>query len=150
MMTNPIIYPDVKLCAILEKAKTIAMIGASSNPERPSHQVMQSLQGWGYRVVPVNPGLAGQWLLGEQVYASLRDIPFPIDAVDIFRASEAVPPIVDEAIAIKAKVVWMQSGIRHDSAAARAEAAGLDVVMDHCMAAEFNRLQRIHGLHKTW
>jgi O-acetylhomoserine (thiol)-lyase len=101
---------------------------------------MKYLQGKGYRVIPVNPTAAGQELQGEQVYASLRDIPDKIDMVDIFRASEAVPPIVEDAIAIGAKVVWMQLGVRNDEAAARAEAAGLDVIMNRCPKIEFGRL----------
>ncbi|MBO0712295.1 MAG: O-acetylhomoserine aminocarboxypropyltransferase [Acetobacteraceae bacterium] len=101
---------------------------------------MKYLQGKGYRVIPVNPGLAGQMLLGEQVYGSLRDIPDPVDMVDVFRASDQVPPIVDDAIAIGARVLWMQLGIRNDEAARRAEAAGLEVVMNRCPKIEFGRL----------
>ena len=116
------------------------MVGASSNWNRPSYFVMKYLQGKGYRVIPVNPGTAGQEQLGETVYASLRDIPDQIDMVDVFRASDQVGPIVDDAIAIGAKVVWMQLGVRNDEAAARAEAAGIEVIMNRCPKIEFGRL----------
>lgn len=139
-MLEPIPYTDAKLRHILSTVRTIALVGASANWNRPSYFVMKYLQGKGYRVIPVNPGLAGKDLLGERVYASLRDIPEPIDMVEVFRASDAVPPVVDDAIAIGAKVVWMQLGVRHDDAAARAEAAGLDVVMNRCPKIEFGRL----------
>ena len=137
---DPIAYSDAKIRRILATVRTIAMVGASTNWNRPSYFVMKYLQGKGYRVIPVNPTAAGQELQGEQVYASLRDIPDKIDMVDIFRASEAVPPIVEDAIAIGAKVVWMQLGVRNDAAAARAEAAGLDVIMNRCPKIEFGRL----------
>src|SRR5271168_791131 len=137
---EPIPYSDAQLRAILERVRTIAMVGASPNWNRPSYFVMKYLQGKGYRVVPVNPAIAGQMLLGEKVYASLRDIPEPIDMVDIFLASDQVPPIVDEAIAVGARVVWMQLGVRNDLAAAKAEAAGLDVIMNRCPKIEFGRL----------
>jgi O-acetylhomoserine (thiol)-lyase len=133
-------YADATLRRILSTVRTIAMVGASTNWNRPSYFVMKYLQGKGYRVIPVNPGAAGQDLQGERVYASLRDIPDQIDMVDIFRASDAVPPIVEDAIAIGAKVVWMQLGVRNDEAAARAEAAGLEVVMNRCPKIEFGRL----------
>src|SRR4029077_10657992 len=125
---------------ILASVRTIAMVGASTNWNRPSYFVMKYLQGKGYRVIPVNPSAAGQNLQGEHVYASLRDIPDPIDMVDIFRPSEAVPPIVEDAIAIGGKLVWLQLGIRNDSAAARAEAAGIEVIMNRCPKIEFGRL----------
>ncbi len=137
---DPIPYSDAKIRRILATVRTIAMVGASTNWNRPSYFVMKYLQGKGYRVIPVNPGAAGQELQGERVYASLRDIPDKIDMVDIFRASDAVPPIVEDAIAIGAKVVWMQLGVRNDAAAARAEAAGLDVIMNRCPKIEFGRL----------
>src|SRR6516162_4004120 len=137
---DPIPYPDAQLRAILERVKTIAMVGASSNWNRPSYFVMKYLQGKGYRVIPVNPGTAGNEQLGEKIYASLRDIPDQVDMVDVFRASDQVGPIVDDAIAIGAKVVWMQLGIRNDEAATRAEAAGIEVIMNRCPKIEFGRL----------
>src|SRR5207244_2974636 len=107
---------------------------------RPSYFVMKYLQGKGYRVIPVNPGIAGETLLGESVYASLRDIREPVDMVDVFRAPREAPAIVKDAIAINAKVVWMQLGIRSDEAAAAAEKAGIEVVMNRCPKIEFGRL----------
>ena len=137
---DPIPYSDAQLRTILQRVKTIAMVGASSNWNRPSYFVMKYLQGKGYRVIPVNPGIAGQSLLGERVYASLRDIPEPVDMVDIFRAAREAPSIVEDAIAIGAKVVWMQLGIRNDKAAAIAEEAGIEVIMNRCPKIEFGRL----------
>src|SRR5256714_2057234 len=137
---DPIPYSDAQLRAILERVKTIAMVGASSNWNRPSYFVMKYLQGKGYRVIPVNPGIAGQELLGEKVYASLRDIPDSIDMVDVFRPSKDAPGIVKDAIAIGAPVVWMQLGIRNDEAAALGEAAGLEIIMNRCPKIEFGRL----------
>ena len=137
---DPIPYSDAKLRRILSSVRTIAMVGASSNWNRPSYFVMKYLQNKGYRVIPVNPGTAGQEQLGEKIYASLRDIPDPIDMVDVFRASDAVGPIVDDAIAIGAKIVWMQLGVRNDDAAAKGEAAGLEVIMNRCPKIEFGRL----------
>src|SRR5215203_2655313 len=137
---KPIPYSDAQIRAILERVKTIAMVGASSNWNRPSYFVMKYLQGKGYRVIPVNPGIAGQELLGETVYASLRDIPEPVDMVDVFRPSKEAPNIVEDAIAIGAPVVWMQLGIRNDEAAARAEAAGIEIIMNRCPKIEFGRL----------
>ncbi len=137
---DPIPYPDAQLRAILQRVETIAMVGASPNWNRPSYFVMKYLQGKGYRVIPVNPGIAGQILLGETAYASLRDIPQPIDMVDVFRAADQAPAIVEDAIAIGAKVVWMQLGIRNDAAAAAAEAAGIEVIMNRCPKIEFGRL----------
>jgi O-acetylhomoserine (thiol)-lyase len=137
---DPIPYSDAQLRAILQRVKTIAMIGASSNWNRPSYFVMKYLQGKGYRVIPVNPGIAGQNLLGEKVYASLRDVPEPVDMVDVFRPARDAPAIVEDAIEIGAKVVWMQLGIRNDAAAATAEKAGIEVVMNRCPKIEFGRL----------
>src|SRR5580692_2804654 len=137
---EPIPYSDAKIRSILERVKTIAMVGASSNWNRPSYFVMKYLQGKGYRVIPVNPGNAGQTLLGETVYASLKDIPDKVDMVDMFRAADAAPGVVADAIAIGAKVVWMQLGIRNDEAAATGEAAGVEVIMNRCPKIEFGRL----------
>jgi uncharacterized protein len=125
---------------ILHQVKTIALVGASSNQARPSHSVMKFLLSKGYNVIPVNPGLAGQTLLGQKVHASLAEIAVPIDMVDIFRNSEAAALVVEEALALapKPKVIWMQLGVRHDEAAVIAEAAGLQVVMNRCPAIELN------------
>ena len=133
-------YSNQYIREILDEAKTVAMVGASANWNRPSYFVMKYLQAKGYRVLPVNPGLAGQEILGEPVYASLKEIDQPVDMVDIFRNSEAAGPIADEAAEIGAKIVWMQLTVRNDAAAARAEAAGLKVVMDRCPKIEFARL----------
>ena len=112
----------------------MAVVGLSSDPHRPSYQVAQYLQEHGYRIVPVNPGC--QEVLGEKCYAGLRDIPFPVEIVDIFRKVEAIPGIVDDAIALGAKVVWMQQGLEEPQAARRAQQAGLQVVMDRCLKIE--------------
>ncbi len=137
-------YPDALLHGILSRCRTIAMVGASANWNRPSYFAMKYLQAKGYRVIPVNPGKAGDEILGERVHARLSEIPDSFDLVDIFRNSEAAGPIVDEAIALAAekgiKVVWMQLGVRNDAAAARAEAAGLTVVMNRCPKIEYGRL----------
>ncbi|HEY2110738.1 MAG TPA: aminotransferase class I/II-fold pyridoxal phosphate-dependent enzyme, partial [Dongiaceae bacterium] len=137
---EPLAYSDAKLRAILQRVRVIAMVGASAHWNRPSYFVMKYLQGKGYRVIPVNPGIANQTLLGEKVYASLKEIPEPVDMVDVFRASDQVAPVVEDAIAIGDKVVWMQLGVRNDAAAARAEASGLEVVMNRCPKIEFGRL----------
>src|SRR5882724_1388007 len=137
---DPIPYSDAQLRAILQRVRTIAMVGASSNWNRPSYFVMKYLQGKGYRVIPVNPGIAGETLLGERAYASLRDIPEPVDMVDVFRPARDAPAIVEDAIAIGAKVVWMQLGIHNDAAAAMAERAGIEVIMNRCPKIEFGRL----------
>ena len=140
---DPTAYSDAHIRSILERVKTIAMVGASSNWNRPSYFVMKYLQGKGYRVIPVNPGIAGQLLLGETVYASLRDIPpdlaEQIDMVDRFRPSDNAPKIVEDAIAIGAPLVWMQLGIRNDAAAATAAAAGIEVILNRCPKIEFGR-----------
>lgn len=134
-------YSDDYLRGIFARVKTVAMVGASPRPDRPSNHVMAFLQRKGFRVIPVNPQAAGQTVHGEQVVASLGDIPGPIDMVDVFRRSDQVAPVVDEAIAKHAKIVWMQLGVRDDAAAAKAEAAGLDVVMNRCPAIEMPRLR---------
>lgn len=137
-------YPDAVLRSILESVRTIAMVGASDRPERPSHGVMAFLQKKGYRVIPVNPGLAGQILRGETVFGSLADIPHSFDMVDIFRKSDAVTPIVEQALALAQKreiaVIWLQLGVRNDQAAALAEAAGLAVVMNRCPKQDYPRV----------
>jgi O-acetylhomoserine (thiol)-lyase len=137
---DPIPYSDAQIRGVLERVRTIAMVGASSNWNRPSYFVMKYLQGKGYRVIPVNPGIAGQLLLGEKVYAALRDIPEPVDMVDVFRSSAEAPGIVEDAIAIGAPVVWMQLGVRNDAAAALGEAAGIEIIMNRCPKIEFGRL----------
>ena len=137
---EPIPYSDAKIRSILERVKTIALVGASANWNRPSYFVMKYLQGKGYRVIPVNPGIAGKTLLGEKVYASLRDIPDHVDMIDLFRNPDEAPGVVADAIAIGAKVVWMQLGVRNDAAAKTAEAAGIEVIMNRCPKIEFGRL----------
>ncbi len=124
---------------LLSRVRFVALVGASDRPDRPSHRVMRFLQTHGYRVFPVNPQLAGKEIHGEQVYAALADIEEPIDMVDIFRRPLAAGEAVDEAIAIGAKSVWLQLGVINQEAAARAEAAGLDVVMDRCPAIDIPR-----------
>ncbi len=131
---------DEGLERLLTSIETIAMVGASDNPDRASYGVMQFLQKQGYRVIPVNPGLAGQVLMGETVVAALSDIVEPIDMVDIFRNSDAAGAVVDDAVAAGANAVWMQLGVIHQDAAARAEAAGVQVVMDRCPKIEIARL----------
>jgi predicted CoA-binding protein len=133
-------YSDDYLRGIFARVKTIAMVGASPRADRPSNHVMAFLQRKGFRVIPVNPQAVGQTIFGEKVVAALGDIAEPIDMVDIFRRSDQVAPVVDEAIAQHAKVVWMQLGVRDDQAAARAEAAGIDVVMNRCPAIEMPQL----------
>lgn len=135
-------YSPEFLKEILTATKTIALVGASANTARDSNEVMQYLQRRGYRVIPVNPGLAGQQLLGETVYATLKDIPDKIDLVDVFRNSAAAGPICDEAIAIGTKYIWMQLGVTNEDGAARAEKAGLKVVMNRCPKIEIPQLFR--------
>jgi hypothetical protein len=129
---------DETIRTILSTPQTIAVIGCSPSPDRDSHRIAQLLQRKGHRMIPVNPGQ--QEILGEQCYRTLRDIPVPIDMVDVFRRSEFVAPIVDEAIAVGAKIVWMQLGVIDTEAAKKAQQAGLTVVMDRCPAIEYRRL----------
>jgi uncharacterized protein len=135
-------YPDDTIRGILKSVRTIALVGASQNPARPSWIVAKYLIDRGYDVIPINPGLGGKELLGRRVYRSLKDIPHPVDMVEIFRNSEAAGPITDEALGLdpRPKVIWMQLSVRNDAAAARAEAAGLRVVMNRCPKIEFGRL----------
>ncbi|MEG3092051.1 CoA-binding protein [Sphingomonas sp. PB1R3] len=131
---------DEDIRELLTTARTIALVGASDRPDRPSYGVMKRMQDHGYRVIPVNPQITGEHVHGEFVFRELGQLGDPIDIVDIFRRSDAVGPIVDEAIAIGAKAIWMQLGVVNEEAAARAEAAGLKVVMDRCPAIEIPRL----------
>jgi predicted CoA-binding protein len=133
-------YSDEYLTDILDQVKTIAVVGASDNPVRPSNFVMRYMKRKGYRILPVNPGKAGQPFLGENFYASLEEIDVPIDMVDCFRNSEAIPAIAKEAIAVGAKVLWMQLGVYNEEAAKAAEAANMKVVMNRCPKIEFGRL----------
>jgi predicted CoA-binding protein len=137
-------YSDDYIAEILSGATSIAMVGASATTNRPSYFAMKYLLGKGYRIVPVNPGLAGQQILGQTVYAELASVPGPIAIVDIFRNSEAALEITREAIRLKdqlgVKVIWMQLSVRNDEAAAEAEAAGLKVVMNRCPKIEYGRL----------
>ncbi len=131
---------DDDIRELLQNARTIALVGASDRPDRPSWRVMRTLQQHGYRVIPINPQITGEHVHGEFVFRDLAQLGDPIDIVDIFRASDKAGEAVDQAIAIGAKAVWMQLGVRDDAAAARAEAAGLRVVMDRCPAIELPRL----------
>lgn len=135
-------YRDDHIRAILQDTKRIALVGASANSARPSWIVIKYLKERDFEVVPVNPGLAGQEILGLPVYASLADIPEPVDMVEIFRNSEAAGPIVDDALALDPlpKVIWMQLAVRNDEAAARAEAKGVTVIMNRCPKIEYGRL----------
>ena len=135
-------YPVDYIRDILRNVRTIALVGASSNEVRPSYFVLKYLLDKGYEVTPVNPGLAGKEILGRKVYASLKEIPHPVDMVDIFRNSEVAAAITDEALALvpRPKVIWMQLNIRNDEAAARAEAAGLKVVMNRCPKMEYGKI----------
>jgi uncharacterized protein len=133
-------YPENYTTNILAQVKTIALVGASANETRPSYSVMKFLLSKKYHVIPVNPGLAGKELLGQLVYASLADIPHTIDMIDIFRNSDAVAEVIVEAtnLSIKPKVIWMQLGVSNDLAAAKAEADGMQVVMNRCPAIELH------------
>jgi len=131
---------DDDIRELLANARTIAVVGASDRPGRPSYGVMKFLQGWGYRVLPVNPQITGEHVLGEFVWRELAQIGVPIDIVDIFRRPEAAAEAVEQAIFVRAKAVWMQIGVINEEAAAKAEAAGLKVVMDRCPHIEIPRL----------
>ena len=135
-------YPDDLIRSILKSAKTIALVGASANEVRPSFFVLKYLLGRGYRMFPVNPGIAGTEILGAKVYGSLAEIPEPLDMVEIFRNSEAADGIVDEALALDPlpKIIWMQLSVRNDAAAARAEARGVQVIMNRCPKIEYGRI----------
>ena len=135
-------YDNAYIGGILNSVKTIAMVGASANDVRPSFFVLKYLLAKGFSVFPINPGQAGKEILGRMTYASIADLPEPVDMVDIFRASAAVPGIVDEVLKLDPlpKVIWMQLGVRHDEAAARAEAAGMKVVMNRCPKIEYGKL----------
>jgi len=136
------IINDDSLRRILKRSRTIAVVGVSANPVRPSYFVARYLGLKGFRVIPVNPGLAGQTLFGETVYASLVDIPHDVDMVDIFRKPDAVPALLDEALARwpDLQTIWMQIGVTHAEAAAKAEARGVTVVQDRCPKIEYQRL----------
>jgi predicted CoA-binding protein len=133
-------YDDDYIKGILDDVHVIAMVGASANRSRPSYFAMKYLQRKGYRVIPVNPGQAGNTILGETVYATLDDVPEKIDMVDCFRGSDAIPAIAEDAIRLKARVLWMQLSVHNEDAAKTAEAAGLRVVMDRCPKIEYGRL----------
>jgi predicted CoA-binding protein len=135
-------YPDSYIRGILNTTKTIAIVGVSPNTSRPSYFVFKYLLDRGYRMIPINPGHAGKEVHGQKIYAALADVPEPIDMVDVFRGSQYALPIVEEALALdpKPQVIWMQLTVRNDEAAARAEAAGLKVVMNRCPKIEYGRL----------
>ena len=138
-------YSDELMKRVLGSVRVVAIVGVSASEAKPSHFVMKYMQGKGYRCIPVNPGLAGQVLLGEKVYPDLKSIPESVDMVDIFRNSEAAGAVTDEAIAIGAKVVWMQLGVINEAAAKRAEDAGLIVIMDRCPKMEYSRFSGEFG-----
>ena len=124
--------------AMLQRVRTIAVVGLSPKPDRPSYGVSRAMQGYGYRIVPVRPAVSE--VLGEKAYARLADIPFPVDLVNVFRESAAIPGVVEECLAIGAPAIWIQEGIVHEEAAAKARDAGLAVVMDRCIWKEYQRL----------
>lgn len=139
---NHDVYQDSYIRGILNGVKTIAMVGISPKDNRPSYFAFKYLQERGYRMYPINPGQAGKEILGQKVYGTLPDVPEPIDMIDIFRASEHIMPVVQQALTLKPlpQVIWMQLGIRNDAAATLAEAAGIKVVMNRCPKIEYGRL----------
>jgi predicted CoA-binding protein len=137
MFRNP---PEGELRALLQRARTIAVVGLSPNPDRPSHRIARRLQQWGYRVIPVRPAV--KEVLGEKAYARLSDVPEKVDLVDVFRAADQLDPIVDESIALGLPALWIQEGIVNEPAAERARAAGLTVVMDLCISVEYRKLMQ--------
>lgn len=134
MFENPSIE---ERCALLRRVRTIAVVGLSPNPARPSHGVAQALQGFGYTIIPVHP--LAEEVLGARAYRCLSDIPVPIDLVDVFRRAEALDPIIDECLALKLKAIWIQEGIVNEPAAHRAREAGMIVVMDRCIYRDFRQ-----------
>jgi predicted CoA-binding protein len=137
MFENP---NSEQIRALLSGAKTIAVVGLSPNPERPSHRIARRLQQWGYRVVPVRPGVAA--VLGEKAYVRLADVPEKIDVVNVFRAADQIDRVVDDCIALGVPALWIQEGIVNEPAAGRAFAAGIKVVMDRCISVEYRRLMQ--------
>lgn len=135
-VTNP---PDAAIRAVLEGMKRIAVVGLSAREDRASHGIARFLQGQGFEVIGVNPALSGP-VLGLEIYASLAEVPGRVDVVDVFRRSDTVPPVVDEAIARGDKCIWLQEGVVHEEAAAKARAAGLQVISDRCLYKEWLRL----------
>ena len=129
---------DANLRTLLDHVRTIAVVGLSPQPARPSYRVAQAMQRYGYRIVPVRPLV--DTVLGEKAYASLADIPFAVDLVDVFRAAEHVPAIVDQCLALHLPAIWIQEGIVHDAAARKAQAGGMTVVMDRCLLKDYVRL----------
>ena len=130
-----------EITGLLQRVKTIAVVGLSPKPDRPSYGVSQAMQRFGYRIVPVRPAVDS--VLGEQAYPSLADIPFPVDLVDVFRAAEHIPAVVEACLAIKAPAIWIQEGIVNDEAAEKARAAGLTVVMDRCIYKDYVALMTV-------
>lgn len=144
MADEPLHYADHVIREVLRQTHTIAVVGASPSPMRASNFVMKYLQEKGYRVIPINPFAAGQEIHGQRVYASLREVPGPVEMVDVFRSSAGAGEAVDEAIALKDRLgirsVWLQLGVRNEQAARRASTAGLEVIMDRCTKIEYGRL----------
>jgi len=138
VFANP---PDAAIRACLARVKTIAVVGLSPRPDRPSHRIARRLQAWGYRVIPVRPAV--REVLGEKAYARLADVPHKIDLADVFRAAQEIGPIVEQCIALGIPAIWIQQGIVNDAAAARAREAGLFVVMDRCIAVDYRRLMPV-------